>query len=196
MQQIHERVLATAAAGAGSLSTRQQLERYGPEFLAWCEDRGAVFTVVDAAALREAYLADLARRDRFATSQQRKFAGWIVNRLAAAADLLAARAHPRPIPEGARTQFVDGLVPNSRLDRIVQTLLDEAPSPRRRAVLRCHAGQFLAWCRETDLDPEAVGLVELEAYRAWIRARGRRAESPLVVARKIVRAIHPPAVWW
>ena len=196
MQQHHELVLATASAAAASPSTREQIQRYGPGVLAWCEERGAVFTEGTAAALRAGYLGELDQRGSFGSPQQRKFTGWIVNRLAAAAQTIAARTPAYPVPERARTRLVDSLVPDTTLDRAVQQLLEGAPTEARRAVLRHDVALFLTWCRADGREPTTIQLVELDRYRAWIRARGRKAEAPLVAARRIVRVLNPPTTWW
>jgi hypothetical protein len=193
---LHQRVLDSAAAAAKSATSRDQIRRYGREFLAWCEGEPAVFTLATALTLRDRYLAHLGARGVFPNEQAQKHRKWTVNRLVDAARMIEARATGPTVPLAARTRLVDELVPNTELDRVVQEMLATAPNPSRRAVLRCDVGLFLSWCCAEDRAPASISVIDLERYRSWIRAHDRKAEPPLVAARRIVTALNPPRVWW
>jgi hypothetical protein len=192
----HKRILDCASAAAKATNSRDQIRRYGREFLAWCEDEGADFTSGTAIPVRDNYLVYLDAQGVFSNPKARQHRGWIVNRLIEAVGRIETRKSGPTVPLTARTRLVDGLVPDTKLDRLVQEMLDAASSPARRGVLRCDVGLFLAWCRDEDRDPATITVIELERYRAWIRARELKAEGRLVAARRIVMALNPPSVWW
>jgi hypothetical protein len=192
MQLTQSLVVETAATTGGA--SGPQIRREGPRAAAWFEVHGGLEPAAIASA-RESFIESLRAEGTVHGDDSRQHWNWVANKLQAASETLMARI-PATRAETTRTRVLEGVVPNSKLDLAINSVVGLATTTTRGYAVRSEIGQWLMFLSERGTDPGRAGLVELELFRRWLsepaangKPRRKTPKQVLVPARKLIRLL-------